>query len=166
MREDRAGTRRQALMQRPWRRAPYWLALVARPTCFLREPRTACSGMALSTVDGVLPINHLSRKYSHPVWWGDFQLRSLLFTGGFNLCQVTRMAAWCGFGESMSLWLLNTNPTRSCRFDDRDTRDSFCIFLAQSSFFFLSEVGILGCLHTSEAQVFRAESVSVRLCHV
>jgi hypothetical protein len=56
---SRAGIWRQELMQRPWRGAAYWLS--SRDlVCFLIEPMTTSSGMALPTVNWTHPRHSLN----------------------------------------------------------------------------------------------------------
>jgi hypothetical protein len=92
-------TWRQELMQRPWRSAAYWIALMACSACFLIEPRTTSLGMAPPTM-GIPHGPHQSLIKKMPnklayslILWRQFLNRSSFFSDDSTLCQVNRQLA-------------------------------------------------------------------------
>jgi hypothetical protein len=92
---NRTRTRRQELMQRPWRSVAYWLVIMACSTCFLIKPRTTSLGREPSTMGWALSHKSLIKKkkmpyrlaYS-PVLWRHFLNQDPLLSDDCSLYQV------------------------------------------------------------------------------
>jgi hypothetical protein len=72
-REVGAGTRKQELIQRPWRNAAYWLPPLGCSTYFLIQPRNTCPGLEPPMVGWSLLYQSLINMLSYkPNWWRHF----------------------------------------------------------------------------------------------
>jgi hypothetical protein len=83
----------EELMQRAWKVMLNDLVLIACSACFLIEPRTTSSGMAIPTMGWALPCQSLVKKMPYrlaygPVLWRQFLKGGSFLSDDLSLCQV------------------------------------------------------------------------------
>jgi hypothetical protein len=99
---NRAGTRRQELMQRPWEGPAYWLSPMACLVCFLRQPRTTNvemappkMGLALAHQSMIKKVHHSRILWKHFLSWVSLLLdNSTLYKVDLKVARTLSNIKW------------------------------------------------------------------------